>query len=110
MRCWKIVTIAGSIGKIAVVNSRFHDTFVSSNNRLLNCLSFLDRFSLRPLNMMKWEIGGSNSESQGVRDVVDGLNNSVRINILVGSSNNSMTMTIKTSSSSMTITMAPSMT
>ena len=60
MRCWKIVTIAGSIGKIAVVNSRLHDTFVSSNNRLLHCLSFLDRFRLGTLNMVDRKVGGCN--------------------------------------------------
>ena len=60
MRCWKIVTIAGSIGKIAVVNSRFHDTFVSSNNWLLHCLSFLNRFRLGSLNMVDRKVGGCN--------------------------------------------------
>ena len=90
MRCWKIVTITCGIGKIAVVYSRLHYTFVSSNNWLLNCLSFLDRFRLRSFNMVDREVGGSNSESKGVSDVVDSLNNSIGINILVGSSDNSI--------------------
>ena len=64
MRCWKVVAIACGIGKIAVVYSRLHDTFVSSNDWLLDCLSFLDWFRLRSFNMMDREIGGSNSESK----------------------------------------------
>ena len=60
MRCWKVVAIACGIGKIAVVYSRLHDTFVSSNNWLLNCLSFLDRLRLRSLNMMDRKVGGCN--------------------------------------------------
>jgi len=40
--------------------------------------------------MMNWKISGTNSEPKGVRNVVDCLNNSIGINILVGSSNNSI--------------------
>ena len=75
MRSWEVVTITCGIGKIAIVHSRLHHTFVSSNNWLLNCLGFLDRFSMRSLNMMDRKVGGSNSESQGISNVVDCLNN-----------------------------------
>ena len=64
MRCWKVVAITCGIGKIAIVNSRLHHAFVSSNNWLLNwllnCLGFLDRFSMRSLNMMDRKVGGCN--------------------------------------------------
>jgi len=40
--------------------------------------------------MMNWKIGGSNSEPKGVSNVVDCLDNSISINILVGSSNSSI--------------------
>ena len=77
MRCWEVVAIAGGIGEIAVVNCWLHHSLVGSNNRLLNCLGFLDRFSMRSLNMMDRKVGGSNSESQGISNVVDCLNNCI---------------------------------
>ena len=58
MRCWEVVTITCGIGKIAIVNSRLHHSFVSSNNWLLNCLGFWHRFILRSLNMMDRKVGG----------------------------------------------------
>ena len=75
MRSWEVVTITCGIGEVAIVNSWLHGTFVSSNNWLLNCLGFLDRFSMRSLNMMDRKVGGSNSESKGISNVVDCLNN-----------------------------------
>merc|ERR1719460_501052 len=76
--------------KVAIVNSRLHGIFVSSNNWLLNCLGFLDRFSMRSLNMVDRKVGGSNSESKGVSNVVHSLHQSIGIHILVSSSNNSI--------------------
>ena len=40
--------------------------------------------------MMNGKISGLNSEAKSIRDVVGGLNNSVGINVAVGTSDNSV--------------------
>merc|ERR1719189_2106100 len=90
-----IVFIVLGIGEVSILHRWGHHFFLShrsvgihnsrgffSNNHW-GSSSFRGRSSI---NMVHREVGGSNSEPQGITQVVDGLDNAIGINIAVASS------------------------
>lgn len=76
-----MVAIVGGVGKVGVVDRRADDGVPSSH-----CRGFLDKSgSSFSIDVVDGEVGGSDAETHGIRDVIDGLDKAVGVNVAVGS-------------------------
>merc|ERR1719336_44638 len=65
-------------------SSRFNGNWSSSRS------SDGNRSSSWGVNMMHWQVGGCNTETHGIRNVVHSLNNSIGVNVAVASPGDSI--------------------
>ena len=109
--CRSFICIVGCIWKICIVHSWCHNTLWICN-RYWSCLSHwcscsywsssnCDRcsswnwssssnWSSRLIHMVNWKVGGTNSKSKSIWDVVHCLDNTIRIHITVCTPDNSI--------------------
>ena len=93
---WDRVAVVGGVRQVGIADFWGDDWSSSSNsrsrsNRGSSCDS-LNRSSCfdRSINMVNWEVGCSHTEPESIGDVVDVLNNAVRVNIAVSSTDDAV--------------------
>merc|ERR1711953_1360896 len=80
---WGGVAIVGGVGQVGIADLRGNDWSSSSYWSRSNSLNW-------SINMVNREVGRTNAESKGIGNVVDVLDNTIRIDVAVSSTNDAI--------------------
>ena len=82
-----MVAVVGGVGKVGVVHRRADDGVPGGTSGGFFHGGSSGGFSL---NVVNGEVSGGHAETHGVRDVVDGLDEAVGVDVAVGSAGNTV--------------------
>merc|ERR1712038_142202 len=89
---WDRVAVVGGVRQVGIADFWGDDWSSSSNRSRSSSCDSLNRSSCfdRSINMVDWEVCCSHTEPESIGDVVDVLNNAVRVNIAVSSTDDAV--------------------